>query len=168
LSQSSGNVIYRAVRDSSLEYFLLLGLWMLYVSQTQTNEVLAGVAAALIAAVADAVLKAEDFAKFDPRWEWLLLIVLAFAYAMRATWEVMRALARNVLGKKSQARFKAVNFHVGGDDGRSWARRTLVAVYLTIPANSIVIGIDRERQLILEHEIAPAGTPEIAKQLGAK
>ncbi len=167
MPHSSADIIYRAVRDSGVEFLILLGLWILYVSQVQTNEILAGVAAALIAAVADAVLKAEDFAKFRPRLKWLLLITWEVWYAISGTWAIMLALAKRILGKKSEAQFKAVKFHVGGADPESWARRALVTVYATIPPNFIVVGIDREQKLILVHQVSPTGTPEIAKQLGA-
>ncbi len=167
MQHSSANIIYRAIRDSGVEFLILLGLWVLYVSQVQTNEILAGVAAALIAAVADAILKAENFAKFQPRFKWLLLITWEVWYVISDTWAIMRALARRVLGEESQAQFKAVKVAAGGNDAESWARRALVTVYCTLPPNSIVIGIDREQKLMLVHQLSPSGTPDIAKQLGA-
>jgi multisubunit Na+/H+ antiporter MnhE subunit len=161
------SAITRALRNSAIEFLILLGLWMLFVSNMHTAEFLAGVAAALIASVADAVLKAEGFAKFKPRFKWLLLMTWEFWYIISDTWAIMLALARRMLGKKSRAQFQTVKFDVGGDDAQSWARRALVTVYTTIPPNSIVIGIDRERELMLLHEVVPAPTPEIAKRLGA-
>ncbi len=160
--------VYDAVRDSAVEFLILFGLWMLFVSQTQTNEIVAGIAAALIGAVADGVLKAEGYAKFKPRFKWLLLITWEVWYVLDGTWAIMVALLRHVAGMESQAEFKAVKFNAGGDDAESWARRSLVTAYTTIPPNFIILGVDVEKNLMLVHQVSPTGTPEIAKCLGAE
>ncbi len=165
---SSPATVYEAVRDSAVEFLILFGLWMLFVSQTQTNEIVAGIAAALIGAVADGVLKAEGYAKFKPRFKWLLLITWEVWYVLAGTWAVMLALARRMVGMESQAQFRAVKFEAGGDDAESWARRSLVTAYMTIPPDSIILGVDRNTKLMLVHEIAPRRTPEIARRLGAE
>lgn len=157
-----------AVRDSAIEFVILFGLWMMFVSQTQTNEMVAGLAAALIGAVADATLKATGYAKFKPKFKWLLLITWEVWYVLSGTWAIMVALARHLAGKKSEAQFKAVKFDAGGDDAESWARRTLVTAYATIPPNFIVLGVDVDKDILLVHQVSPTGVPEIAKQLGAR
>ena len=67
-----------------------------------------------------------------------------------------------------RSRLKVVPFDGGGDDLNGSARRTLAISYSTISPNTIVLGIDRERNLLLLHEMVPAETPWIAKQLGAR
>jgi len=50
-----------------------------------------------------------------------------------------------------------VPIEAGGDDARAVAHRTLETFYRTLPPNSIVIGIDRERGEILMHVLESGG-----------
>jgi multisubunit Na+/H+ antiporter MnhE subunit len=160
-------VVYDAVRDSAIEFFILFALWLLFVGQTSANELLAGAGAAFLGAVADALLKAESFAKFKPKFKWLLLITWEVWYVLSGTGAIMLALLKRIIGKESEAQFKAVRFEAGGDDPESWARLALVTMLVTISPNSIVVGIDTECGLMLSHLLPAGGTPEIAKRLGA-
>jgi multisubunit Na+/H+ antiporter MnhE subunit len=168
VQSSAASTIWRTIKHSWADFFVLFCLWMLFVSQVQRNEMLAGIGAAFIGTVASALLKAQDYAKFKPKVEWLLLSTWEIWYVISGTWAIMVAMARRIAGKPSEAQFKAVKFRAGGDDPESWARRTLVTVYATIPPNFIILGIDTQRNLMLVHQVAPTGTPEIAKRLGAE
>jgi multisubunit Na+/H+ antiporter MnhE subunit len=150
------------------EFVILWVLWMGFVSNPNKSEIIAGLGAALVAAVADGVVKSRKFVEFVPQLKWLALIFLEPWYALEGTWEIFVALGKRIAGKPSEAEFKAVDFDVGGDDEVSQARRALAITYFTIPPNFVVIGIDRERRSILVHQVSPTGVPLIAKKLGAK
>ncbi|MBV8205687.1 MAG: hypothetical protein JO041_02760, partial [Acidobacteria bacterium] len=77
------------------------------------------------------------------------------------------ALAKRLMGRPSEAQFKALRFDAGQDDDESEARRALAITYFTMPPNFVVLGIDRKRQLMLIHQVEPTGVPIIAKRLGA-
>ena len=158
----------RALRDSSVEFVLLLALWLGFVCVLQWNEWLAGAAAALLAAVADGVVKATDFSRFRPRFRHLATILLEPWYVLQGTWEIFAELARHCAGKPVRSAFVVVPFEAGGDDPGASARRALAIAYTTIGPNSIVVGIDRERHFLLLHALPPGATPEIALRLGAK
>ncbi len=160
--------IVKAIKDSAFEYLFLVGLWMLFVSVTKPREMVAGLVAALIAAVADATIKSTEYAKFKPRVEWLPLIFWEAWYALHGTWAVLWALLRRIAGKKTGDRFVSVPMNAGGDDAESWARRALMIAYLTMAPDSIVLGIDLDRQCMLVHQFPPAGLPLIAQRLGAR
>lgn len=149
------------------EFAVLLGLWMLFVSLLQMNEFAAGIAAALIGLLGDAVVKATDFARFRPRVRHLLLILTEPWYVITGTASIFWALAKRIAGQKSDGELKVVPFDAGGDDVDSAARRALAVAYTTIPPNFIVVGIDRERNYMMVHQVSPTGTPWITKQLGA-
>jgi multisubunit Na+/H+ antiporter MnhE subunit len=144
------------------------GLWFLYTSTLEFWELIAGLAAAMLATIAAAVVWGEAFERFSPRPAWLLYFLTEPWYAIEGSWALLRALLRRVLGKKSEAHFKVVSLDAGGDDYESRARRALITVLTTIPPNFVVIGIDRARGLMLIHQVSPTGTPWVAKQLGAK
>ena len=156
-----------ALLISAAEFLVLLGLWMLFVSLLQLNELVAGIAAALIGAVADAVVKATDFARFRPRLKHLLLILTEPWYVISGTASIFWALAKRIAGQPSEGELKVIPYDAGGDDSDSSARRALTVAYTTIPPNFIVIGIDRERNYLMVHQVSPTGTPWITKQLGA-
>jgi hypothetical protein len=53
-----------------------------------------------------------------------------------------------------------VPFDVGGDAADDVGRRVLTTAGLTLQPNSIVLGYDEERQVVLIHELVPApGSP---------
>jgi len=61
---------------------------------------------------------------------------------------------------------RAVPFHdFRGRRGR--LRRVLVTVYSSISPNSIVIGIDREQNLLLYHQLARTPVSKLMRKLGA-
>jgi multisubunit Na+/H+ antiporter MnhE subunit len=164
----SPSAVVGTIKASVIEYAFLFALWMLFVSMIKPQEMIAGAVAAFIAVVADATIKTIGFAKFKPRAEWLPLIFWEAWYALDGTWAILVALFKHIFGKESEAEFVAVPVKAGGDDPESWARRTLLTAYLTIPPNFIVLGIDIEQQRLLVHQVSPTPVPLIAKKFGAK
>lgn len=158
----------RAALISSAEFFFLLGLWMIFVSMPKLDELLVGLGASLISAFADGVVKAKKFASFYPHLKSMVLVFWEPWYALTGTAAIFAALAKHLMGKKSEAELRAVPFDGGGDDPESAARRALAIMYTTIPPNFVVLGIDRGKNLMLVHQVSPTPTPLIAKRLGAK
>ena len=148
-------------------FAVLLGLWFLYVCTFNIPELLVGAGAAALAATATAVVEGQRFAQFSPRPKWLALFLTEPWYALTGTAAIWWALLKRIAGKPSEAQLKAIKFDAGGDDPESAARRALALTLTTIPPNFVVIGIDREHNLMLIHQVSPSGTPWVAKQLGA-
>jgi multisubunit Na+/H+ antiporter MnhE subunit len=158
----------RAALISTAEFFFLIALWMIFVSLPKLDELLVGIAASIISAVADGVVKAKKFATFYPHLKSMVLVFWEPWYAITGTAAIFAALVKHLMGKKSEAQLRAVPFDSGGDDPESAARRALAIMYTTIPPNFVVVGIDREKNLMLVHQVSPTPTPLIAKRLGAK
>lgn len=159
--------VVKAITFSSLEFLFLLGVWLLFVSQMQRAEVVAGVCAAALGAAADGLIKAKRLAKFRPRLQWLWMFSWEPWYVLTGSAAILRALARRLAAKQSEAQFRAVPFYAGSDDSKSAARRALAITLTTIPPNFIVVGIDRERNFMLVHQVSPTATPLVTKRLGA-
>lgn len=157
----------RALLISLPEFVLLWALWMAFVSNPHPSEMIAGIFAALLAAVGDAVVKTRKLVQFFPKLSWVALIFLEPWYALEGTWEIFLALVKHIMGKPSEAELKPVRFDPGGDDDASQARRALAITYFSIPPNFIVLDIDKDQRRALVHQVSPTGVPLIAKKLGA-
>ncbi|HZU42859.1 MAG TPA: hypothetical protein VE994_09320, partial [Terriglobales bacterium] len=104
----------RAALISSAEFFFLLGLWMIFVSVPKLDELLVGIGASLISAFADGVVKAKKFATFYPHLKTMVLVFWEPWYALTGTAAIFAALAKHLMGKKSEAQLRAVPFDGGG------------------------------------------------------
>jgi multisubunit Na+/H+ antiporter MnhE subunit len=150
------------------EFFVLLGMWLLFVSNLHMSDLLVGVAAAAIATTADEVVKSQHFVRFRPRLALLFMVFWEPWYVLTGTASIWWAIARKLAGRKSEALFKVIAFEAGGDDSESAARRALAVVLTTIPPNFVVVGIDRDGQQMLIHQVSPTSTPLVTRKLGAK
>lgn len=149
-------------------FVLLLGLWMLYTSDPKPAQLYVGLGVAILGVIGSAIIRGSGFARFHTRSQWLLLALLEPWYVAVGSVRLAKNLIRALLGKPSLSRFHALPMNLGGDDPLSEARRMLLIAYLTIPPDSIAIGIDRENQELLLHEIEPAPLPLIARKLGVR
>ncbi len=147
---------------------ILTGLWFLYTVTPKVSELLVGLGAALLAAIGMAVVEGERFAQFAPKPKWLLLFLAEPWYVLEGSASIVWALIRRIAGKKSEAQLKAIKFDAGGDDDESAARRALAICLTTIPPNFIVIGIDRDQNIMLIHQVSRTGVPWVVKQVGAQ
>jgi multisubunit Na+/H+ antiporter MnhE subunit len=159
--------VLKAIVFSTIEFLFLLGLWMLFVSQMQRAEFIAGICAAALGAAGDGIVKSKRFAQFRPRPQWLWLFSWEPWYVLAGSAAIFWALAKRFLGKESEAQFRVVPFRAGGDDSESAARRALAIIGISISPETIVVGIDRRRGFMLLHLIAPTATPKIGRKLGA-
>ncbi|HEY2381990.1 MAG TPA: hypothetical protein VGK48_12495 [Terriglobia bacterium] len=156
------------VRTWPVQFLVMLALWFAFVAKTEMAEVVIGIAAAALAATGDAAIR-RRLARFSPRPGWLLEVWRLPGYIVQDTAVVFRVLIRRlVLQKEPDSVLRSIAFDAGGHSARSSARRALALGFMTMPPNSIVIGIDQEKDSMLVHQLAPSDVPEMAKRLGAK
>lgn len=160
--------LVRGVLASASTFLFLLLLWMMFVSKWSWQEFGIGIIAALLGTLGDAIVKAEGFPPFQPRLEWLLLLFWEPWYVAEGSWIALRELARVLVGKQAEGRFDEVPFNYGGNDPVTIAKRALFAAFVTISPDAIVIGLDRESQTALIHELGPREISELAQRLGAE
>jgi len=131
-------------------------LWVLLVSTSKRAELLTGaIAAVLTAAAVDAVRSRERFA-FRPRLRWLRRGLLIPVHVVTESWLVSVALVRHATGRRVRGAFVAVPFEHGEDDDpEASARRALVTLGLSLAPNTVVVGIDPERNEALTHQLVP-------------
>lgn len=158
----------KAIVGSAIEWFFLLVLWMAFVSNPKQDELLVGLAVAAIGALADAHVKREKFFKFEPEPNWVLSGLMLPWYAAKGCGLTLKAFFLYLFGWRPETGFQVSRFDATGDDSRAAAKRALAEAYLTIPPNSIVIGIDKERGQMLTHNILPSPPNKLDKKLGVQ
>ena len=124
---------------------LLFGVYLLFAG-VSTHEAIVGAASAALASAAVEAVRGTEHPRFLPHWQ-------SLARALRLPLEIVHdtgLLIRN-LARGGDGQFVRVAIDAGGEDAQGIARRTLETFYRTLPPNSIVLGIDRERNEILMH-----------------
>jgi multisubunit Na+/H+ antiporter MnhE subunit len=132
-------------------------LWLAITSTFRGSELVAGaVAAVLTAAAVEAVRERERFV-FRPRLRWVRRAFRLPARVVTDTWLLTTVLVRHVSGsKRVRGAFVAVPFRYGsGDDPEDAARRALLVAGLSVAPNSVVVGVDADRDEVLVHQLVP-------------
>ncbi len=144
-------------------------LWLLFVSQINTWELLVGAAAALVATIGSMLFGRLGLVKFRPRLRDLAQARYLPWYAVTGTVEIIHGMARQVSSRsRAPSHLAAVPFTFGREDQVAAARRALAVMYTTMTPNSIVLGIVREQELLLYHQIIPGEVLPMTQNLGAK
>ena len=152
-----------------VQFLVMLVLWFAFVAKTELAEFLIGIAAAGLAATGDTAIRRWRLARFNPRPKWLLEVWRLPGYVFQGSAVIFKVLLRRlILHKEPDSVLRSIEFDAGGDSARSSARRALALAFTTVPPNFIVIGIDREKDSMLVHQVEPSDVPEVTKRLGAK
>lgn len=152
---------------SCVEYVYLVVLWMLFVSKLDMTEFKVGLVVALVGTVADAIVKARGLGHFRPRVHLMLLSFLEPWYVVKGMWTVVKCFP-SALSRNHDGHFKAVQFDRGQKDIEAATRRALATMLLTIPPNSVVIGIDGRSGKMLVHEMEQEGSSLLSRELGVQ
>ncbi len=145
-----------------------VGLWLIYVSQIQTWEILVGSAAAGLATLGLAVLCRLRLVRFRPSIRQIAEAWRSPLYIVLDTWKLIRCVGTQAYSRsRAPSCLTAVPFEVGPDNPACAGRRALAVLYTTMTPNSVVIGIVREQGLMLYHQIIPGDALQITRNLGA-
>jgi hypothetical protein len=146
----------------------LLGLlvagafYLLLIDTASPPELYAGAGATVLAAAIYELAREQGVAESALRVGWL-------ARAWRLPWTVVVSIAlvsaeafAQLLFPRTPGRgsWRAVPFRAGGDNGRDAGRRALAEALGSLAPNTIVIGIDFERDLLLVHQLRRRGGRE--------
>jgi hypothetical protein len=155
-------------RAHSATVGLALGgaFYLLLIDTTSSPELYAGIGAMLLAGAAFEVSREQGFseAALSPRW---------LLRGGRVLWRVPaqilivcgQAFAQLLDHKPTRGRLRAVPFRAGGEGSHDAGRRALTEALGSLTPNTIVIGIDRDRDLLLVHQLRVRGGREELDQL---
>ena len=143
----------------------LFVVWMLLVLTQATAEVVAGVVAAAIGATAAEVVRRSELVDLRP---WTLLPRRPWRLARTVVsdcWLLTVALWRQLRWREDNVgAFRGIAFDAGADDDpRAAARRAAYTALISLTPNTYVIGIDREHNNMLVHELV-AGPRETTRE----
>jgi multisubunit Na+/H+ antiporter MnhE subunit len=146
-------------------WVVLFVTWMLLVLTQATAEVVAGVVVAAVAATAVDVVRRSPLIELSPRGllprrPWRLL-----GAVVSDCWLLTVALGRQLRQREDNVGvFRGIAFDAGPDDDpRAAARRAAYTALISLAPNTYVVGIDREQNNMLVHELV-AGLREDTRE----
>jgi len=131
-------------------------LYLVLVDTVALPELVTGAVIATVAASGATLLRAQRRVVMRPRVRWLAGLWRPVLSYPTDLWTVTRALARR---EPAPGKLYALPFEPGVDSGRSAARRVLGPTAGSFAPNTIVVGLDSERGLLLVHQLVPSADP---------
>lgn len=137
-------------------WLFLMILWFLLVEKLKVSELIAGALAAAVGTMFSSLVRSRSPYSFRPRARWLLGL---WRLPLRAALDVGVLAAalwrRLVLRRPVGSAFRAVPFRATGESAEEAAGRAITVGAASFAPNTYVLGVDRERGVILVHQLVP-------------
>jgi multisubunit Na+/H+ antiporter MnhE subunit len=151
----------RRVRIAAAGFVLAAGFYLVLIDTVAAPELYAGAGVALLTAAVFGGSRPQGLAEaeLDPgllAGAWRVLARVPAQIALVG----LEALAQIFARKRSRGVFRVVPFDAGGENPRDAGRRALAEALGSLTPNTIVVGIDPERGLMLVHQLHRQGGPE--------
>ena len=142
-------------------------LWLLLVDSVGSQQLVAGGVCAIIAAALASGIHSLGSVGARPTASMLRFAYRPFGLLVTDTARVTWALfGRLVLRRRVRGNLRAVRYDAVADEPSDIARRILTEWGASAAPNRYVIGIDRDRNLLLIHELVPTSGPLDPLELG--
>lgn len=143
------------------------GFYFLLIDITSLPELYAMAGVALGCGVTLLLARGQGFSEawIDPRWlltGWRVVIRIPPDIALLC-WD---AVAQLVAPRPSRGTFRATTFRATADNSEDGGRRALSEWLGSISPNTIVVGVDPERDLVLVHQLHRQGDSSRLDPLG--
>jgi hypothetical protein len=143
------------------------GLYLLLIDTTDLPELIVGAAVTTLAATAFGLARERYLAAETVRRDWLARIDRPLAQTPSDIVAVVgAALTQLRHPRQTYGVFRAVPFACGKDEGREIGRRALAESLGSFAPNTIIIGVDSERELLFGHQLHRRGGREAIDILG--
>ncbi len=141
--------------------------YLLLIDTLSLPELYAGAGATLLAGIAYEVSREQGLAEasISPAWlasGWRVVVRVPVHIALVSR----EALAQLFTLRQRRGVFRAVPFKAGGDGSRDVGRRAIAEALGSLAPNTIVIGIDPDRNLLLVHQLYEQGGRDELDPLG--
>ncbi len=135
-------------------WVLLMSFWIVVDDSIARDELLAGAGAAALGAFLAELVSYQAATRFRMRAEWLapalrlpVQVVLDTGIVFAALW---RRLAR---GEEPPSGFREIPARFGDDSDEGVTRRMLYVGGRSVAPNTFVLGIDRDRDVMIVHQL---------------
>ena len=136
-----------------------LGLWEVLSDKRTVAELLTGSAAAALAATTAEVLRARSDAPLVWRARWLLRGAALPGRVLVDTARIFGALAATVAGRPPRSGFHEVAVHPRSEAWGVPSARALLVLASSVSPNSLVLGFDEDRGVLVLHHLVAPGSP---------
>jgi hypothetical protein len=142
------------VRDWLGWWVLMMGLWVILDDSLESDELLAGAGAAIIAATVAELVMHQAGTRFDARLGWLARALRLPGQVLADTWTVYAALWRLIVHRQQPGSgFVTEQVRYGDDSPRGVTRRTLLIGARSLAPNEFVLGMDAETGTLVTHKL---------------
>lgn len=156
----------RRLRMLGLGTALAAGIYLLLIDTTSSPELYAMAGVVVLAGAGFAASAEHGFGQLRVRPGWLLRAYRPLLQVPVQICLVVYELAAQLLDRRRvRGRFRAVPF-AAGDTPQGLGRQGLSEILGSLAPNTIVIGVDTERQLLLVHQLHRTGEPAELDMLG--
>ena len=141
-------------------WVVLMSLWVLLDDSIALAELLAGAGAAALGAVLAELVQYQAATQFRIRIEWLVAALVLPVQVGRDLIVVWGALWRRLAhGEDPGSGFRELPARFGDDSPKGITRRALLVAGRSIAPNTFVLGLDRERDVMVVHQLVPDKPP---------
>ena len=135
-------------------WVLMMSFWVMIDDSVETDELLAGAGAAALAAVFAELVTYQAATRFRTRTGWLGPALRLPGQVVGDTIIVYRALWRRLAhGEQPPSAFLELPARFGDDTPEGVTRRTLLIGGTSLAPNTFVLGLDRERDVMVVHRL---------------
>ena len=135
-------------------WVLLMSLWVIVDDSIAVDELLAGAGAAALAAFLADLVTHQAATRFRMRAGWLVPALSLPGQVARDTVVVFAALWRRLVrGEQPPSGFREIPARFGGTSDEDAIRRVLLVGGRSVAPNTFVLGIDRERSVMVVHQL---------------
>jgi len=149
----------RAIRRVAAGYLFAAAFYLLLIDSVDTPELIAAGVAAALAATGFALAREEHIAHEAIRLRWLVRAPLP---VLRVPGDLAKLalVAARQLARPQPARgeFSTAPFATRDDGSFEMGRRALAEALGSFAPNTIVVGVDSDRELILAHKLSAGGS----------
>jgi hypothetical protein len=145
----------------SLAFVFSGALYLLLIDTTSLPELIVGAGAAALAATGFELAREQHIAGETVRLGWLRRMHRPFVRIIPDIGMVSFVALRQLVRRDARCgAFRSVGFACGEDEKLESGRRSLAEGFGSVAPNTVIVGIDGDRELLLAHQLKPSGGRE--------
>jgi multisubunit Na+/H+ antiporter MnhE subunit len=145
----------RAARAWLTWWVVLAALYLLLVDSVLLPELATGAVAAAIGATGAVLVRSRRQVLLRPRARWLRGAWRPLVALFGDIAPLVRVLVERGIMRRGEGALVELPFDATGDDPEEAAYRSLTEWLGTLAPNTIVVAVDRERELLVAHQLRP-------------